>query len=84
MKDSDLMPWGAHKKKPIGEVPFDYLYKLYRKMWLSGDVLLYFEKQLRILEESEACMGETPGGKKPKKYIIENYECCYPTKEKVL
>lgn len=79
MNDSDLMPWGVHKGKSIGEVPFDYLWKFYRKMWLSGDVLKYFINQLEILEKNEQ---ETAPliGKKPKKYLIEDYECCYPGK----
>jgi hypothetical protein len=79
MSDSDLMQWGVHKGKPIGEVPFDYLWRFYRKMWLSGDVLKYFEYQLQILEKNEL---ETAPllGRKPKKYLIEDYECCYPNK----
>ncbi len=76
MNDSDLMPWGVHKGKPIGEVPFEYLWRFYRKMWLSGDVLKYFEDQLQALEQAER---ETAPllGEKPKKYLIEDYECCY-------
>lgn len=79
MNHSSLMPWGVHKGKPIGEVPFDYLYKFYRKMWLSGDVLKYFVDQLNQLEKTEE---ETAVllHKKPKKYLIEDYECCYPHK----
>lgn len=79
MTDSDLMPWGVHKGKPIGEVPFEYLWKFYRKMWLSGDILKYFVSRLHILEMNEQ---ETSvlTGKKPKKYLIEDYECCYPGK----
>lgn len=80
MNHSSIMPWGAHKGKPIGEVPFDYLLKFYRKMWLGNDVLKYFENQLRVLEENEK---ETAPliGRKPKKYLIEDYECCYPGKQ---
>ncbi len=80
MKDTDLMPWGAHKKKPIGDVPFEYLWRLYKKHWLGGEVLAYFEKQLKVLEESEL---QTSGltGKRPKKYLIENYEFKYPAEK---
>lgn len=80
MNDSDPMPWGVHKEKPIGEVPFKYLWNFYKKMWLSGEVLEYFEKQLEILEQNEK---ETAPllGKKPKKYLIEDYLCCYPGKQ---
>lgn len=81
MKDSDKMPWGTHRGKPIGDVPFDYLLKYYRKQWLSGDVLTYFEKQLRLLEAEEERTGPLKG-KKPKKYIIEDYECQFPYQKK--
>jgi uncharacterized protein (DUF3820 family) len=79
MNHSDAMPWGVHKGKPIGEVPFDYLWKFYKKMWLGGDVLRYFEDQLQALEHSEQ---ETAPllGKKPKTYRIDDYKCCYPDK----
>lgn len=80
MSDSDKMPWGVHKGKSMGEVPFDYLYKFYRKMWLGGDVLKYFTDQLEVLERIE--LETAPlAGKKPKKYLIEDYECCYPGKQ---
>lgn len=80
MNHYDLMPWGTHKGKPIGEVPFKYLYNFYKKMWLSGDVLKYFVDQLNELEKIEE---ETAPllGKKPKKYLIDDYECCYPYKQ---
>lgn len=79
MNDSSPMPWGVHQTKPIGEVPFDYLWKFYRKMWLGDDVLEYFENQLRVLEKNEQ---ETAPllGKTPKKYLIQDYKCCYVTK----
>ena len=81
LKDSDLMPWGVHKGKKIGDVPFDYLLRFYRKQWLGGEVKEYFEKQLKIIEQSEVnCYQQ--GLKKPKKYIIEDYECTYPYKTK--
>lgn len=76
MNHSSLMPWGVHQGKPIGEVPFDYLLKFYRKMWLSGEVLEYFEEQLRVLEESEQATAPLRK-RKPKKYLIEDYQCCY-------
>ncbi len=80
MNDLDPMPWGVHKGKPIGEVPFDYLFRFYKKGWIDGEVLKYFEKQLKVLEESESEIN-TLLGKKPKKYLIENYECIYPHKK---
>lgn len=48
-------------------------------MWLSGDVLKYVVDQLKELEEREE---ETAilMRKKPKKYLVEDYECCYPGK----
>ncbi|HEY0029177.1 MAG TPA: hypothetical protein VGC65_00350 [Bacteroidia bacterium] len=79
MTDADFMPWGTHKGKPIGEVPFDYLLKWYRKMWIDGEVLIYFENCLRVLEEQEVELNfKNP--QKAKKYLIENYECAYPHK----
>lgn len=80
MQHKDLMPWGTHRGKPIGDVPFDYLLRFYRKQWIDGPVLAYFEKQLKTLEEAETLMNLMIG-KKPKKYIIENYECVYPYKK---
>lgn len=71
------MPFGVHKGKPIGEVPFEYLWKFYRKRWLGGEVLKYFENQLRVLEENEQQTAHLLG-KKPKKYLIEDYEDSYP------
>lgn len=52
MNDNDSMPCGIHKNKPIGDVPFEYLLRLYKKSYLGGEVLHYFEKQLKVLEES--------------------------------
>lgn len=79
INDSSPMPWGVHTTKPMGEVPFNYLLKYYRKMWLGGDVLEYFENQLRVLEKNEQ---ETAPllGKNPKKYLIQDYKCCYVSK----
>lgn len=77
MNHSSPMPWGVHKGKSIGEIPFDYLWRFYKKMWLNDDVLKYFENQLQVLEENEQ---ETAPliGRAPKKYLIEDYKCCYP------
>lgn len=79
MTDKDIMPWGVYKGQPIGNVDFDYLLRLYKKEWLSGDILIYFEKQLKELEASEnrVCGLSL---KKPKKYLIESYECKFPKK----
>lgn len=79
--DSTIMPWGIHAGIKLGDVPFEYLLKYYRKQWIGGELLIWFEKQLRVIEESEAALGHVPGGKKPKKYLIENYECKYPYKK---
>ncbi len=79
MKHTDLMPWGVHKGKQIGNVSFEYLYRFYKKQWISGEVLIYFEKQLKELEESEARMCEL-SGKMPKKYLIEDYVDRFPKK----
>lgn len=80
MIDTDIMPWGSHQGKPIGEVPFDYLLKYYRKQWIGGEVLIYFEKCLEVIEKSEAEVALLQG-KKAKKYLIEDYECIYPHKK---
>ena len=53
--------------------------RLYRKMWLNGDVLQYFEEQLRVLEKREEDLA-IARGKKPKKWLIENYEWSYSNK----
>lgn len=71
------MPWGKHKGKPIGDVPLDYLLQYYRKGWVGGEVLKYLEAQLKVLEEAEKMEAERTG-KKPKKYIIEDYEYNFP------
>ena len=77
MTHEDLMPWGVHKGKPIGEVPFDYLLKYYRKQWINGEVLKYVEACLAEIEQREAEVALI-SGKKPKKYLIDNYEYKYP------
>ena len=79
MKDTDLMPWGKYKDQPMGSIPFEYLLRFYKKHWLGGRVLNYFERQLKILEESEERSAHLTR-KPPKKYIIENYEFKFPTK----
>jgi uncharacterized protein (DUF3820 family) len=79
MTDKDPMPWGVHKGKPIGEVPFDYLFRFYKKKWLSGPVLKYVENALSVLESNELETAHLRG-EKPKKYLIQDYECCYPYK----
>lgn len=77
MTETDLMPWGVHKGKPIGEVHFDYLVKYYKKQWLDDGVLKFVENCLSEIEEREAEISIRIG-KTPKKYLIENYECIYP------
>ena len=52
MTETDLMPWGVHRGKPIGEVKFDYLFKFYKKQWLSGEVLKFVESCLSEIEAS--------------------------------
>jgi hypothetical protein len=77
MRDTDLMPWGTHKNKPVGEVPFDYFLKRYRAGGLEGEpnkeLKKWFENICKELEEYEKIESERTG-KKPKKYIIENIE----------
>jgi len=70
------MPWGVHKGKPIGEVPFDYLLKFYKKQWINGEVLKYVEAALAEIEASEYEIAIRLG-KKPKKYLIDDYQCVY-------
>jgi hypothetical protein len=70
------MPWGSHKGKQIGEVPFDYLFKYYKKQWLNDEVLRYVEDCLSEIEYSEAQISIRLG-KEPKKYLIAHYECVY-------
>lgn len=80
MNDTTPMPWGVHKGKPIGEVPFDYLFKFYKKMWLDGPVLRYFENQLRVLQHTENEIAPLEH-RKPKQYLVEEYKPSYPYKK---
>ncbi len=80
MNDTTPMPWGKHRGTPIGEVPFKYLMQFYKKRWINGPVLIWFEKQLAVLEQASIAECEFTG-KKPKKYLIPNYEIA-PTEER--
>ncbi len=75
--DDTPMPWGKHMTQPMGEVPFDYLLKYYKKQWLAGPVLKYFEDRLRLIIETEQGIS-TITGKPCKLQIIEDYECLFP------
>ena len=67
MKDTDPMPWGKHKGKPIGEVPFDYLVRYYKKGWIKDEVLGYVENALKVINASEAQTKELKQNKNGKR-----------------
>jgi uncharacterized protein (DUF3820 family) len=49
MKDSDKMPFGKHKGKPLVEVPHLYWIYLYDLKKLNGELLRYAEENVPVL-----------------------------------
>lgn len=53
MTDSDLMPFGKHKGKKLGDVPADYLLWLYEQDWFLkswGSLAGYVAQNYKALE----------------------------------
>lgn len=52
MKDTDLMPWGIHKDKPMANVPDSYLFWLYDNGKATGKVLHYIIENLDSIKKN--------------------------------
>ena len=50
LKDTDIMPWGAHKGKAMINIPAHYLIWIYENNKCSGDVKKYIEDNMDVLK----------------------------------
>lgn len=57
MKDTDLMPWGAHKGKAMANVPAKYLLWLYSEGLRDLAVKAYIEDNLDVLKKQAKTNG---------------------------
>lgn len=57
IKDSDIMSWGKHKGKRIGDVPASYLLWFYEQDWAQSRASLfaYVAKHYVRLEKEASC-----------------------------
>jgi len=53
LKDTDPMPFGEHKDKPMEEVPASYLLWLYDQGIKHNAVRRYVEKNMNFLQQEE-------------------------------
>ena len=51
LTDKSYMPWGKHQGVEMANVPAYYLLWLYNNNKCSGDVKLYIEDNLQIIEQ---------------------------------
>ena len=49
MKETDIMPFGKHKGKPLSEVPHSWFIFMYDRGKLTGEIKLFAEENVPIL-----------------------------------
>lgn len=49
MTDTDIMPYGKHKGKPMKEVPQGWFLYMYDRKLLKGEILKYAEENVPVL-----------------------------------